>query len=286
MVLKKMNKRKNIIILGGEGFVGRNLANYLCIKNNCFSLGLNKSPFSVNRVDEFLKINPYKEKIKQDYDVVIHLIDNKTDDIDYFRAEELKLVNNLKINKNKHLILFSSAVVYANPDSEYGKRKTELESIYTNFCNDNNIGLTIFRLFNTYGPYLLPDRQGSLISNIIVNHLNNKTTIIKDINAERDFIFSKDIGKFVEYVILNKRYGIFDLSSNKLTSIDKIHKEVGYIVGENLKIDNLSEIEEVKSPSGNNILVDNIKLTSIGDGLKESIVFYRNNLDLINKIRE
>ncbi|MDH4330459.1 MAG: NAD-dependent epimerase/dehydratase family protein, partial [Candidatus Moranbacteria bacterium] len=123
-------EKKNILILGGEGFIGRNIAEFLSSeKYSCSSVGVEESIFSENRKDELKKINPYDCKIENDFDVAIHLIDNRAAEGEDFADAEKKLIENIGLKSKKHLILFSSAVIYANPDSEYGKRKIELERI-------------------------------------------------------------------------------------------------------------------------------------------------------------
>lgn len=276
---------KQILFLGGDGFIGRNLAEYFSSKYDCYSVGIKKSIFLKNRKDKFIKINPYKEKIKNNYNIIIHLVDNKID-LKYFIKEEKELIKNIGLNKKNHLILFSSAVVYANPDSEYGKRKISLEEIYKKYCAKNKINLTVFRLFNTYGQYQLPNRQGCLVANILVNHLNKKTTQIKDINAKRDFIFSGDIGKIAGCAISHKKYGTFDLSSNKLVSIKEILTIIESVAGESVKIDDRKEREQIKSPARKNKLLKEIKLLSLKEGIEKSLNFYRNNLEIINKINK
>lgn len=274
-------KNKKILILGGEGFIGRNLASYLTLFFKCYSCGIEKSIFK-KRADEFLKINPYVESIENDFDVIIHLIDNKIN-IDEFEKNEEALIKNINLNNKNHLIIFSSAIIYANPNSEYGQRKIKMENFYKKYCFENNIKLTILRLFNIYGPYQLPERQGSLIVNIFYNYLTNRKTEINDMNAKRDFIYSFDVAKIIKRIIEKEEGGFFDLATGEMTSIRevliKIEKK---IIKDKLKIIDKKNKETVISPEAKNILKKEIDFENMEKGLMETFDFYKNNLNSIN----
>lgn len=275
---------KKVLLLGGEGFVGRNIAENISDCCDCYSVGTEKSIFK-KRKDKFIKINPYKKEIKNVYDVIIHLIDNKVD-LKNFAKEEKKLIENIDLNNKNHLIIFSSAVVYANPDSEYGKRKLILEEIFKNYCQKNKIDLTILRLFNIFGPYQLPGKQGSLIANIFNNYLNGEIIKIKDLKVSRDLIFSGDMAKLVKCIIKNKTCGRYDLASGRTASIRKVINLIEGIIGEKIKIDNAKEKENIKSPRSNGFLGGKTKLLPFKKGLKLTFDFYKNNLKIINGIKQ
>lgn len=280
---KKHLMRKKVLILGGEGFIGRNIAQEIEDDFDVFSASIEETVFKNNRKDIFLKTNPYSEKIENDFQVIIHLIDN-AQNLESFEKEEKKLTQNLSINEKNHLIIFSSAVIYSNPQSDYGKRKLILENFYKSFSEENNIRLTILRLFNTFGPFQMPMRQGSLISNIFYNYLKNRATEINDPESKRDFIYSKDVAKIVRNVIEKNRLGSFDLSSNKLSSIGSMIKKIEEIMGEKIKIDNKKNKEKILSPPGKSPLLKNIELTPFSQSLKETYEFYEKNLNLIEKV--
>ncbi|MDO8529277.1 MAG: NAD(P)-dependent oxidoreductase [bacterium] len=278
-----MSKRKKILILGGEGFVGRNLADSLLKKYDCHSADIEESKFERGkRKDNFIKTNPYKNKIENDYDAIIHLVDSGESG-GIFEKNESRLIKNIGLNKKNHLIIVSSAAVYSSPNSDYGKRKTALEKIYSDYCDKNRIKLTIFRLFNTYGPYQIPNRQGSLIANILVNYLNKKTTEINDKAAMRDFIFSGDIGKFVHYAIQNSITGTIDLATNRLILINEMIKAIEKnVVKKKLPLVYKNIKENSICPSAKNKLLKKIKITSLNDGFKKTLFFYKKNIKIIN----
>lgn len=274
--------KSKVLFLGGEGFIGRNLAYCLSDFYDCYSVGIEKSIFDKRR-DRFIKKNPYKEKLDNNYKAIVHLIDNNVD-IKDFSKEEKELAKNIQLNKNNHLILFSSAVVYANPDSDYGKRKRELEKFYKEYCFKEKIKLAILRLFNIYGPYQFPNRQGSLIANILYSYLNKKDIIINDFNSRRDFIYSLDMAKTVKWGIDAGFSGIDDLATNRMISIrelvDVIEKD---IVKSKLNIIDKRIKEEILPFAPKSNIIKNIQLTDIKKGLQETLCFYENNF---KKIKE
>lgn len=279
---KRHFEGKKVLLMGGEGFIGRNIAEVISEKFNCYSVGIEKSIFP-ERKDVFIKVNPYTEIIKDEFDAYVHLIDNRID-LEFFAENEMGMVKNMGIKKDKHLIIFSSAVVYANPGSEYGKRKILLEDVYKKFCKKNGINLTIFRLFNIYGKYQFPFRQGSLVANIFYNYLDRQPIEINDMDAMRDFIFAKDMGAIVKWVIENKFFGKADLATGELISIrDLLKVFTENIFSHEVEIIDKGGKEKNLCPTGGAELYANIKPTSLLEGLNSALSFYEKHNNMIKK---
>lgn len=272
---KESNNR--VLILGGEGFIGRNLAEYLENEGyKCFSVGVEKSVFDI-RQDEFISKNPYKESLDNKCRYIVHLIDNKINQED-FLEEEKKMVRNLNLSDSNHLIVFSSAVIYANPQSEYAQRKIKLENFYTEFCQKINCRLTILRPFNTYGYYQFPNRQGSLVANIFFNYLDGKETEINDMEAKRDFMYVYDIAKTVHYVISDSKTGTFDVATGKSTSIGELLEIMQKkVIKDKISIVDKKIKENIKCPQAKNILTFDDNFVSLKDGLRKTWDFYKKN---------
>lgn len=273
--------KRTAAILGGEGFIGRNLAYSLSNHYECFSIGKEESSF-LDRKDTFILANPYEEKINTEYAAIVHLIDNKHCASDDFLDEEKKLAENLALNDKNHLILFSSAVVYANPESDYGLRKRMLEKFYTEYCKKNNVLLTIVRLFNTFGSFQIPQNQGSLIANIIYNHVVGQPSEINSRHSKRDFLYAGDIPKFIEYFLEKRLTGTFDLGSGKLMAIgDVISILENKILETRLDIVDKNKEDSIVSPAAHNLFLDDILLTDLNEALTQTVDFYRNNIDIV-----
>ncbi len=271
---------KKILLLGGEGFIGRNLAAHFSQSNECFSIGLTPSIFT-DRQDTFIQADPYRDRIDQSYDIIIHLIDNK---IPYaeFEKQERRLLECLVLKTEVHLVLFSSAVVYVNPDSEYGKRKRCLEDFYVDYCTSHGITLTVFRPFNLFGSYQLPYRPGSLVANLMYNFLLGKSTEINDLETKRDFMHAGDIGKFVEHALLTKRVGTFDMGSGSLVHIRDLISHLDHEVSpQKIKIIDKQLREGVSDYPANQAFWSACPMVDFDEGLKQIILFYRDNLHLL-----
>ncbi len=278
--MNKENKGR-ILLLGGEGFIGRNLALYFAPTYDCFSCGDKKSLFS-ERQDIFISGNPYKDTLNYRVDVIIHLIDNKECSAESFLEEEKRLIENISLDSDIHLIIFSSAVLYANPDSEYGMRKKRLEDFYVQYCREHGIPLTIIRLFNTFGSFQIPYRQGSLVANLIYDHLLSIPTEIQDLSAKRDFLYAGDIPKFVELFIKEKITGTYDLGRGKLTSLREVIAMLEeQMEGEVLKIINRNNSESLTIQPADNPFLSRVNLTPMSQAVLETINFFRNNRAIV-----
>ncbi len=272
--------RRQVLLLGGEGFVGRNIATLFSSEWDCFSVGEQQSPF-LERADTFIQANPYQEVIPNTYEAIVHLIDLKFSPPELIQQEQ-KLIENLGINERNHLIVFSSAVVYANPDSPYGLRKRALEKFYHTFCKEKNIRLTLVRPFNLYGPFQIPCRQGSLVANLIYNHLTATPTEINDMEAKRDFLFVGDLARMVRYLLKERQEGIYDVGSGKFTSIrelvaileEKVFKEKMQIIQKNSK-----DLSKDRVAEGD--VLERISMLSLEEGLTSTLDFYKKNISLI-----
>ncbi len=274
--------KKTVLIIGGEGFIGRNIADVITKSYSCSSIGIEKSIF-LNREDIFIKNNPYRNCVREKFDIYIQLIDNPVLE-SVFEIEEQKLIDNLEIRKNSHLIIFSSAIIYSNPNSEYAKRKKKLEAFYKRYCEENGINLTTLRLFNTYGKYQLPYKQGSLVANIFYNYLNSLPIEINDKTAKRDFIYAEDIGKIINYVIKNKKYGKMDLGTGKSISLENLLSLIQEkILPTKIDINYKNVKESVIQHSIAGDLHKKIKQTPLLEGFKRTFKFYNENKETINE---
>lgn len=276
-------RSRRLLLLGGEGFIGRNIASHFSLGNRCVSVGKRPSCFLV-RSDRFLQIDPYQAEVPGTFDTIIHLIDHQVP-LERFAQEEARLLENIHLGTSAHLVVFSSAAVYVNPDSEYGRRKMALEDYYADYCRQHGLSLTIFRLFNVFGPYQVPHRPGSLVANLICNHLAKQETEINDMEARRDFMYAPDIPKFVEYVLRHRLQGIFDIGSGRLTTVaDLIERLERMVFQEPASIADRNHRESIASRRAHGPLLREIPMVDFDEGLMQTARFYQDNFTLVSEV--
>ena len=300
--------KKNILIIGGTGFLGYHLIKR-CLKNNfnVYSFSTHKPIRSkkINRVKYYTgdinKVSSYKfKKIK--FDTVVNLagyIDHskkrKVFDSHYIGVK--KIANFFSQNKTNKFIQIGSSVEYGfvkSPVKENSKiNKRSLKSIYglskflaTDYMQKiyakNNQKYLIIRPFLIYGPYQNINR---LIPFVINQCKLGKSFPCSSGEQVRDFLYIDDfINLLIESIKKQKiKNGIYNAGSGKpitvKTVIKLIKSEVkkGYPLYGKLKM-------RKDEPS---ILYANIKKTkkefkwqpkiSIKKGIKETVKFFLKN---------
>lgn len=171
---------KNILITGGAGFIGSNLAEFLIKKKfNVYiidDLSVGKRENITNKKIHFYKMNILKIdnlKLKKKIDVIIHLA-AKAEIL--ISKEKEKIYSESNLNALQHLLNFASKkkvkkIIFASSASIYGDTKNKRinekfpsdpkhfyaytkwigEKMIINYSKINNINYTIFRFFNIYG---------------------------------------------------------------------------------------------------------------------------------------
>jgi UDP-glucose 4-epimerase len=192
----------NILVTGGEGFIGKKLVNKL-EKEGHNVISLDKTE-SADIVADLSSENFFFEAIDWDIDYIFHLaaqsggyyslkdpyIDGKWNCLGTINV--VKLAQKLKVKK---LIYVSSMAVYGNerlaskitkpnPISFYGVSKLTGE-LYTKLIYEHsNIPYTIFRLFATYGSGQDLENKHQGILSIYLDQALNKDTI--EITGSKD----------------------------------------------------------------------------------------------------
>lgn len=244
---------KNILILGGCGFLGTNLYKYLSKRDNNvyvydrasdkMTKAKDDNP-SINFIDGNFNNENNWDNILKNIDVVFHLISttnpaNKDIYLD-FSTNVLPTINLLNsiVKYNIRLIFFSSGgTVYGlpqyipidekhptNPISSYGIQKISIEKIIEYYGRTYEMDYYIFRISNPYGPYQNIHANQGIIPIFINKILAGETIQIwGDGSNVRDYIWIDDLlsacSKIITY---SGEYKIFNISSNKGYSINEI----------------------------------------------------------------
>jgi UDP-glucose 4-epimerase len=260
---------EKILIIGGAGFIGSNLAKKLTQKSyvtfvyDNFSSGrisnlkfLSKARITKGDILNYQKITSCINKIKPD--IVFHLAaihyipdcnknPRKTHRVNVDGTRNvLKAIS--AFNPKPFFIFISSAAVYANSSSSlkensrikpicvYGKTKLLGEKIAQNICNKSKIPFTIVRLFNVYGPN---DRIPHVIPRIISQiKRRGRNIMLGNLKSKRDFIYVDDVSEALCRISkIKPKNKIYNLGTGKEYSIENISKLfIKILKNRNLKI--------------------------------------------------
>lgn len=274
------------LITGGEGFIG----NKIVKKTKGVSYDI-KSGFDILDT-ELIK------KAAKDTSGIFHcaakisIPESISDPERYYKnnVDGTRSVMKSAESVKSKIIFSSSAAVYGdttssvdeksnlNPKSPYAQNKMDGEKM----LKDSSIPHIALRYFNVYGPGQSPQYAG-VITHFITNALSGTDLIIYgDGNQVRDFVFVDDIVqaniKAMEYN--NSVFEIFNIGSGTETSIKKLAETILRLTNSTSKIvfkpsrpgDIVYSRADVSKAE--QILKWKAK-TSLEDGLKETILFYK-----------
>ena len=214
------------LVTGGAGFLGSFLVDRLmkageeviCLDNFYTGRKINIAHWIGNPYFELIR-HDVTEPILLEVDRIWHLacpaspIYYQLNPIKTAKTSFLGTYNMLGLARrvNARLLLASSSEVYGNPEvhpqpesyrgcvntigirSCYDESKRIAETLCTDYMRMNNTQIRIARIFNTYGPRMLPN-DGRVISNFITQSINKKPlTIYGDGSQTRSFCYVDDL---------------------------------------------------------------------------------------------
>ena len=217
---------KQILITGGAGFIGSHLClrllnegnNVICLDNFFTGSRKNVLPLMSNPMFELIR-HDIMVSINIDVDEIYNLacpaspIHYQYDAIQTVKTSVLGAINTLGMAKRAgaKILQASTSEIYGDPiihpQSEsywgnvnpigirscYDEGKRVAETLFMDYHRQNDVRIKIIRIFNTYGPNMLPN-DGRVVSNFIVQALNNKDiTIYGDGSQTRSFQYVDDL---------------------------------------------------------------------------------------------
>lgn len=259
---------KKILVTGGAGFIGSHLCDRLLKENNkviCldnFFTGTRKNVYPFLDNPNFILVPhniviPYFEDVDEIYNLACPAspIHYQHDAVDTIKTCVMGTLNMLELaHKTKAKILqASTSEVYGDPEihpqnesywgnvnpigirSCYDEGKRCAETLCINYYRQYHVPVKIIRIFNTYGPKMLPN-DGRVVSNFVIQALKNEDItvygngnqtrsfqyiddlidgMIKMMATEDDFIGPINIGNPNEFTILELAERVIKLTNSK-----------------------------------------------------------------------
>lgn len=217
---------KRILVSGGAGFIGSHLCTRLinegheviCLDNFFTGSKDNIMHLMSNRHFEVVRhdiTNPYSAEVDEIYNLAcpaspIHYQHDpiqtaKTSIMGAINMLELALRLNAKILQASTSEVYGDPIVHPQPESYWGnvnpigsrscydEGKRCAETLFMDYYRQKKVRVKIIRIFNTYGPRMLPN-DGRVVSNFIIQALNNEDiTIYGDGKQTRSFQYIDDM---------------------------------------------------------------------------------------------
>ena len=215
-----------ILVTGGAGFLGSHLCDRLinngdkviCMDNLFTGRKENIAHLSQNSEFEFIEhdvIEPFEYEVDQIYNLACpasppHYQYNP---IRTIKTSIMGAMNSLGLAKrvNARVLQASTSEVYGDPEIHpqpetysgsvnpigiracYDEGKRCAETLFFDYYRENKVDIRVARIFNTYGPRMLPD-DGRVVSNFIVQALKGKDiTIYGNGEQTRSFCYVDDL---------------------------------------------------------------------------------------------
>lgn len=291
-------KNSKILITGGAGFIGSNLADALINDNEIvvvddLSMGKKENlpqganlHFIEHSIADYDFMSTLLETWKFDYIFLLAAVASVADTI--VRPAETHIINqdaNLNILETirtkklpvKKILFSSSAAVYGNnpelpkketspidPLSPYAVDKFATERFVIDYGRLYDIPTVATRFFNVYGPKQNPASPYSGVLSLILTSLERKQefTLFGDGLQTRDFVFVKDVVSALCLLMVNENatHDVYNVATGSSHALNDVIKAFEEITGEHLNV----SYAETRLGDIKNSVADISKLSSIG----------------------
>lgn len=259
---------KRILVSGGAGFIGSHLCTRLiseghdviCLDNfftgskeNVIHL-MNNPHFELVRHDI---IYPYCAEVDEIYNLACPAspIHYQYDAIQTVKTSVMGAINLLglarrlkaKILQASTSEIYGDPMVHPQPETYWGnvnpigfrscydEGKRCAETLFMDYHRQNDVRIKIIRIFNTYGPFMLPN-DGRVVSNFVVQALQNKDLtiygtgeqtrsfqyiddmiegMVRMMESPDEFVGPVNIGNPNEFSILELAQKVIDMTGSK-----------------------------------------------------------------------
>ena len=312
------NLSKRVLVAGGAGFLGSHLCKRLindgnkviCVDN--FYTGSKENITELLLIDNFELINhdictPLFLEVDEIYNLACPAspIHYQRDPIQTTKTSVLGAINMLGLAKQNNARIFqaSTSEVYGDPlehpQSEdywgnvnpigsrscYDEGKRCAETLFFDYYRQHNVKIKIGRIFNTYGPQMLPN-DGRVVSNFIIQALQDKPlTIYGDGSQTRSFCYVDDlIDAFIRFMGTEEKLtGPLNLGNPSEFTISELAESVINLTNSKselifLKLPMDDPKQRQPDLSKTSKTLDWYPQTALYDGLLKTIPYFANSL--------
>lgn len=174
-----------ILITGGRGFLGRNLATHLAERRDCETRIFGRE----NTADEL------KDGLRQ-ADVIFHLAGvNRPEDPSEFESGNTGLTERIchllrELGRSPKIVFSSS--IQAEVENPYGASKAKAEDVLRQFSADTGARVRIYRLKNVFGKWCRPN-YNSVVATFCHNVANELPIVVSDPAHEVELSYVDDV---------------------------------------------------------------------------------------------
>lgn len=278
-------KNKTVLLLGGSGFIGKNIIDQLSNKYNIISPTHRElNLLDRENVDKYFSNNPAKYMI-----YAVNVGGKRNDNVTFGILE-----NNLKMffNVMRHEIKFKR-IIFLGSGAEYDKRNnlklvkekefdksipTDEYGFYKYVCSkmiETSNNIINLRLFGVYGKY--EDYNVRFISNNICRSILNMPLNLNQ-NVRLDYIHVNDVIKIIDFFLSNNpRNKFYNVSTGNPITLKSIANIINEASEKKQKII-IRHKGLGKEYSGSNTLLLselNFKFQAIDESIKELCEWYK-----------
>jgi len=261
---------KRILVTGGAGFLGSHLCDRLindgheviCLDNFFTGRRANIAHLIGNPNFELMRhdvIDPFKVEVDWIFNLACPAspVHYQYNPIKTTKTSVMGAINCLGLAKRVNARIFqaSTSEVYGDPEVHpqpesyrgcvnpigiracYDEGKRVAETLFFDYHRENGVDIRVVRIFNTYGPRMLPN-DGRVVSNFIVQALaGNDITVYGDGSQTRSFCYCDDlIEGFVRLMTQDEITGPVNIGNPGEFTILQLAEKVIELTGSKSKI--------------------------------------------------
>ncbi len=259
-----------VLVTGGAGFIGSHLCEYLINKGFevlCLDNFYTGRKENIKHLMNNFKFEIIRHDIVQpifvEVDWIFHLaspaspIHYQYNPVKTTKTNVMGTIHMLGLAKRvkARILLASTSEVYGNPTvhpqkedywgnvnpigprSCYDEGKRVAETLMMDYHRQNNVDIRIVRIFNTYGPRMLPN-DGRVVSNFIVQALKGEDiTVYGDGSQTRSFCYIEDMVEGIFRMMEQEEHiGPINLGNPEEYKIIDLAKKIKEMTGSSSRI--------------------------------------------------